>query len=184
MIDISNLMYWNSKKEIFKIFDVIDKIFFNETKIVIIGEGNCGKGVSYLLNKLNIKYDIIYKNDSKNNLIDYDIIYNCINLDKYQNEIWFDSNTVFYKKLLIVDISCDYLKNNNPIKLYNEPTTFIKPVFNYNKYVDIIALNNLPSLLPFDCSNYFSNIFINILLEKNDDKNNIWKNNENIFLNL
>ena len=78
----------------------------------------------------------------------FDILYNCICLDNSSNEIWFDKSTIFTKKLLIVDISCDYTKPNNPINIYKEPTTFENPVYKYNNYVDIIAINNLPSLLP------------------------------------
>ena len=43
----------------------------------------------------------------------FDILYNCICLDNSSNEIWFDKSTIFTKKLLIVDISCDYTKPNN-----------------------------------------------------------------------
>ena len=181
LIDISELKYWSSINEIFEIiFNLKDD--FNNLKILIIGEkGNCGKGVSFFLEKYNIIYSTLNKKDLKNNLINFDIIFNCINLKDSFDEIWFDNDTIFNKKMLIIDISCDYLKHNNPIKLYNKSTTFLKPVFNYNKYVDIIALNNLPSLLPFDSSNYFSNNFVNILLDI-DDKNNYLKNNKNIFL--
>jgi saccharopine dehydrogenase (NAD+, L-lysine-forming) len=105
----------------------------------------------------------------------FDILYNCICLDDSSNELWFDKNTEFTKKILIVDISCDYNKPNNPINIYKEATTFENPVYKYNDFVDIIAINNLPSLLPIDSSIYFSNILAILLLEY--DKSNTWINN-------
>ena len=115
-------------------------------------------------------------------LKNYDIIYNCILLDEKYNTVWFDKNTSFNKSIIIVDISCDYSKVNNPILLYDNATSWIEPVYNYNKFVDIIAVDNLPSLLPKESSCAFSLIFFNLLLEYATDPNNYWKNNRNVFL--
>jgi len=82
---------------------------------------------------------------------------------------------------LIVDISCDYNKLNNPIKIYENLTTWSKPVFNYNDYISIISINNLPSLLPYESSSYFSNIFKHLLLNQSND---IWIKNIDIFNNI
>jgi saccharopine dehydrogenase (NAD+, L-lysine-forming) len=106
-------------------------------------------------------------------------------LDKEYNKIWIDSDNKVNKKIVIVDISCDYSKPNNPIKLYNNPTTWNEPVFSFNEYIDIIAINNLPSLLPKESSDNFSKTFLNLLLEyKNNDMNDIWKKNYNIYQNV
>lgn len=152
--------------------------FDHELKIGIIGpNGNCGRGVKYILDNLNLKYIQIQKGDDKSNLKNYDILYNCIKLSEASNEIWFDQNTIFTKPIIIVDISCDYTKENNPIKLYNNCTTWIEPVYSYNQYVAIIAIDNLPSLLPKDSSDYFSSKFTELLL----DKFSYWESNKNIF---
>ena len=82
---------------------------------------------------------------------------------------------------MIVDISCDYTKPNNPINIYNNPTTFENPVYKYNNYVDIIAIDNLPSLLPKESSDYFSKKLLTLLLDFNKDTNNYWKNNLKIY---
>jgi saccharopine dehydrogenase (NAD+, L-lysine-forming) len=94
------------------------------------------------------------------------------------NETWLDKKTIFFKPITIVDISCDCTRENNPIKLYEKSTTWNQPVLSYNKYVDIIAIDNLPSLLPKDSSDYFSDICIRLLLNYNNDE---WINNKNIF---
>jgi len=184
--NICNLKGWKSENNMLNdINDYVQEyLLIKKIKIVIIGySGNCGEGVINILNKLHLPYIGIGKNDNKTNLKDYDIIYNCINLDENSNEIWFDENTIFNKNIVICDISCDYAKSNNPIKLYNENTTWNLPVYSYNEYVDIIAINNLPSLLPKDSSDYFSKKCTNLLLDFDDDKNEHWINNINVFCN-
>ena len=107
-------------------------------------------------------------------------------LDEKYDLVWFDKNTIFNKNIVIVDISCDYNKINNPLKLYFNLTSWEEPVYKYNRYVDIIAINNLPSLLPKESSDEFSNIFKDLLLDYNNDSNNdskkYWSNNLNIYL--
>ena len=156
----------------------------NNLKIGIIGSnGKCGLGVKNILDKLNFSYFEIDKSNINNiNFNDFDILYNCILLNDDYNNIWFDKDTYFSKNIIIIDISCDYTKSNNPIQLYDSCTTFNNPVYSYNKYVDIIAINNLPSLIPKDSSDYFSEKCINLLLEFNTDENNYWSKNKNIYL--
>ena len=96
---------------------------------------------------------------------------------------WYDSTTPFYKNTVIVDISCDYTSLNNPIKLYNSKTTWEEPVFSYNNLVDIIAIDNLPSLLPSESSSEFSSILTNLLKQYHTDPNGYWANNLETFKN-
>ena len=183
--NIKNLRPFTSKKQLLEIIgktEGIKYIDIKNLKIGVIGpHGRCGKGVINVLDYFSLKYDNITKESSKNNLESYDIIFNCIVLNKDLNEVWFDDKTIFSKPLIIVDISCDYNNPSNPIKIYDEATNWEEPVYSYNKYVDIIAINNLPSLLPKDSSNEFSEILIKLLLNFN---NSIWENNKNIFLKL
>jgi saccharopine dehydrogenase (NAD+, L-lysine-forming) len=179
--NINNLNYWNNKDII--INNIKDKIIlFNDIKIAIIGaNGNCGNGVTQILNELNIPHTIFYKDSDKSLLKQFDIVYNCITLNENYTETWFNKNTTFEKPIIIVDISCDYAKNNNPIKLYDKETTWEKPVYSYNNFVDIIAINNLPSLLPKESSDYFSKNCLSLLLNMGNDDNYVWEKNENIF---
>lgn len=182
--NICRLKGWISENNMMEDINnsVKEYLLLKKIKIAIIGySGNCGKGVINILNKLNISYKGIGKYDNKTNLKEYDIIYNCINLDENYNEIWFSDNTIFNKNIVICDVSCDYAKPNNPIKLYNQNTTWNLPVYSYNEFVDIIAINNLPSLLPKDSSDYFSEKCTELLLNFNNDENGYWKNNLNIF---
>jgi saccharopine dehydrogenase (NAD+, L-lysine-forming) len=153
--------------------------------IGIVGpKGRCGQGVIYLLKNVfkTVKMNLFFfdKNTPKNDLHYCDIIYNCINLQG-DNGTWIDLNTEFEKNTVIVDISCDFTNKYNPIKIYDSATTWIKPVLNL-KNVSIIAIENLPSLLPYDSSVYFSKRLTQLLIDyKNGDKNKYWENNLNIY---
>jgi saccharopine dehydrogenase (NAD+, L-lysine-forming) len=182
--ELKNLGYWSSFSNLFNdliiIFCSCEEI--DNVKICLIGPfGNCGQGVRHLLNMLNLKYDLFDSKTKKVDLEKYDIVYNCINLKKNIGT-WFDNNTPFYKNIIICDISCDYNNEFNPIKIYNNKTTWDNPVFKYNEYVDIIAIDNLPSLLPFESSNIFSNKLVHLLSCYKKDDYCFWKNSYNIFL--
>jgi len=160
----------------------------NNISIGIIGaNGRCGSGVKYILDKLGLKYTVIDRNYDKTKFVDFDIFYNCILLDTEFCDTFFDMNTQFYKDIFIVDISCDNNASNNPIKLYKENTTWENPIIKYGDFCKIISIPNLPSLLPKDSSDYFSNICCDLLLylEKNNNKNTVkdtFKYNEINFL--
>jgi len=177
--NIKNLQPWNSSNEL---LEEVRKIYNKNINIAVIGaNGLCGKSVIKVLDYFGINYIKYNSNDIKINLEIFDIVYNCIKLNKNMNETWIDENTIFTKPITIVDISCDYTQKNNPIKIYNKQTTWETPVLSYNNFVDIIAIDNLPSLLPKDSSIAFSSILINLLLNYNDKQ---WNNNKNIYNNI
>ena len=177
--DINNLTYWNSIQNVIK--SVNHKIISNINIAIVGPNGNSGSGVKFILDQLHIKYHQYTTDMDKSTLINYDIVFNCINLTSCI-PVWFDNNTIFRKNIVIVDISCDYKNPFNPIKIYNKSTNFIKPVFNYNNFVDIIAIENLPSLLPFDSSSHFSINLVKLLTNKNYI--NYWNNNKLLFYNI
>jgi saccharopine dehydrogenase (NAD+, L-lysine-forming) len=177
--DISNLKHWKSYNEMINF--VKDSIITN-CKIAVIGSnGRCGTGVKKMLDEFNLKYIEIDRNYDTTKLIEFDLIYNCILLDQNYNKVWFDKTTIFEKDTVIIDISSDYDKLNNPIKIYNKATTWENPIYKYNEFVDIISIDNLPSILPKESSDFFSNKLVELLLEFHSDKNNYWKNCLNIF---
>ena len=179
--NISNIKYWNSIYDVL-LYIIDNQYLLNKINISVIGaKGNCGKGVQYILQKLELNYTIIEKYAGSCTFANTDILYNCILLDDNYNEVWFDETSHRYNPLIITDISCDYSKRNNPIKLYNENTTWERPVYSYNKYIDIIAINNLPSLIPKESSTYFSLNCIELLTNKNEDTRTYWKNAEQTY---
>jgi saccharopine dehydrogenase (NAD+, L-lysine-forming) len=168
---MGKLTPWSSYTE------MISLLKSNNLKIAIIGTGRCGKGVKKVLQDISTPFVEFGHDSDYTDLIDYDIIFNCILLDEAYNKIWFDSKTIFRKPTIIVDISCDYTKPNNPIQLYKEATTWENPVFHYNNNVDIIAIENLPSLLPKESSDEFSDTFRKLLLTQDM----VWSKTLDIF---
>lgn len=138
-----------------------------DPKIAVIGpNGRCGTGVCKILNHFSIPFTLIFRETDKSCLTEYDIVYNCILLDSDCKEVWLTSNTEFPRRFLLVDISCDPTKPNNPFPVYSEATSWTKPVHSdpLIKNLDIIAIDNLPSLLPRESSDHFSSLLTKILL--------------------
>lgn len=176
-ITMENLKPWPSYEAM---YEALSGKIVKEVKIAIVGaDGRCGSGVQKVLNVLKIPFDKISKNANISVLLSYDIVFNCILLDETYDKVWFDKNTVFTKPLVIVDLSCDYSKPNNPIQIYEKSTTWNEPVLHYNSNVDIIAIENLPSLLPKESSDEFSNKFRKLLLL--NIENPVWFKNLEIY---
>jgi saccharopine dehydrogenase (NAD+, L-lysine forming) len=169
---MGKLTPWSSYKE------MISLLQSNNLKIAIIGAGRCGSGVKRVLQDICAPFVECGHDYDYTDLVEYDIIFNCILLDETYNKTWFDSKTIFRKPTIIVDISCDYSKPNNPIQLYKEATTWENPVFHYNDNVDIIAIENLPSLLPKESSDEFSDTFRKLLLTQGE----VWSKTLDIFM--
>jgi saccharopine dehydrogenase (NAD+, L-lysine-forming) len=128
----------------------------------------------------NLRY---FKKDStsdKSDLKTYDIVFNCIFLSEDFQEIWIDYIDDIDRPFLLVDISCDYTKSNHPFPIYNEGSSWSKPVLRISDNVDIIAIDNLPSLLPKDSSDEFSKILLDLILEEKDCQK-IWKGAADVF---
>ena len=177
--NINNLQIWNSCSEL---LNNVKDVYDNNISVAIIGaNGKSGNCVFNILDYLGIRCNKYNRKDNKDKLERFDIIYNCIKLDIQLNETWLDTTTNFTKPLTIVDISCDYTRNNNPIKIYNKSTTWEEPVISYNEFVDIIAIDNLPSLLPKESSDDFSNILVRLLLNYNNQE---WISNKNVYYNI
>ena len=96
--------------------------------------------------------------------------------NKYLNSI---------RKLRIIgDISCDPDSSYNPIPIYKFPTNWAAPVVRVNAShtLDVMAIDNLPSLLPYESSVDFSKQLLPLLLDLNETTNGVWKRAEETFL--
>jgi saccharopine dehydrogenase (NAD+, L-lysine-forming) len=146
------------------------RYFFIKLNIGIIGiNGRCGKGARFILERLGLHNIHGYSRASDMEpLTQHHIIINCIKLSPDDNNTFISNEKLpkFDKLSVIVDISCDVFAKNNPILLNYNSTTFEKPVFKINDKIDIIAIDNLPSLLPKDSSEEFSGKLCKILLYK------------------
>lgn len=172
--DLNNLQPWLSLET------MIESIKTYPATIAVVGSGRSAQGVKYILRKFGITPSSICR-ENINEIKEADIVFNCITLDKNYTEVWLTKDTELNKDQLIVDISCDYAKPNNPIAVYSSPTTWENPVFNYSDKLSIVAIDNLPSLLPRDSSIEFSEKLTDLLLRHGDS---CWRNNLEIFNNI
>lgn len=133
-------------------------------KITICGaRGRCGRGCLELLKIADITPYICEKGDPIPE--DTEIFINAIYLSPDSTVVFFDETTIKnYKRLkVIVDISCDIHAKNNPIRL-DYPNGWITKYTKYTDNIDIICIDNLPSILPKDSSDEFSKKLTELLL--------------------
>jgi len=177
--DINLVIPFNSYEKLFNNIYNEYKSIYIQPNIAIIGNGRCTRGIIYLLDRLSLSYTIYTKNMNKDNLYHHDIIINCILLtDSIDPFITYKTLKLFKNQHVIVDISCDYTNINNPIPIYSTGSTFDNPIIKINDNVDLIAIDNLPSLLPKDSSYVFSSKLVDLFINKN---NIIWDNNISIY---
>jgi len=177
---ISELKPWPSKEDLFQ--DIEHNLTtFNAMKICVLGSnGRCGKGVCKVLDYFDIEYVKKDSTSDKSDLKTYDIIFNCILLPNALKEAWIDSIDDIDHPFLLVDISCDYTKPNHPFPIYNEGCSWNNPILKLSDNVDIIAIDNLPSLLPKDSSDEFSKILLDLILEESLS-NERWKDTSDVL---
>lgn len=169
--DIKNLAPYKDASILFEEVEYF-KHFFRKVNIGIIGiNGRSGRGSRFLLERLGLSNIFGYSRASdKDPLKQHNIIINCIKLSPEDNNIFISQEnlTQFNKLAVIVDVSCDINATNNPICLNYKGTTFETPICKINEKLDIIAIDNLPSLLPRDSSEEFSAKLRKLICEKWD----------------
>jgi saccharopine dehydrogenase (NAD+, L-lysine-forming) len=169
--DIGNLKPCEDASILFEEVEYF-KHFFRKINVGIIGvNGRSGSGSRFILERLGITNIHGYSRASdKEPLKQHNIIINCIKLSPEDNNIFISQETLpkFEKLVVIVDVSCDINAKNNPIRLNYHGTTFETPICKINEKVDIIAIDNLPSLLPKDSSEEFSAKLQKIICKKWD----------------
>jgi saccharopine dehydrogenase (NAD+, L-lysine-forming) len=163
--DISDLQPWTSMDEMYEYVKV------SPVYVAVIGNGRSSKGVQHILQTFGVVFDIIERDQTVVPYI-YDILINCITLDEAYDKVWLSPEYMHKKSLLVVDISCDYTKKNTPITIYKEATTWKNPVV-YSNNVSVIAIDNLPSLLPRESSSDFSKKLAELLQQYGDSS---WDN--------
>ncbi len=160
-------------------------------KILVVGaKGRVGSGAIDLCQSLGIsvtKWDI---EETKNGepfpeILDHELFLNCI-LAKPGAPVFIRKkhlNTV--RKLKVIgDISCDPDSSFNPIPIYNSATNWEAPVVRLNSVqnLDVMAIDNLPSLLPYESSVDFSRQLLPLLLNLNQSSNSVWGKAKETFL--
>jgi saccharopine dehydrogenase (NAD+, L-lysine forming) len=174
-----------------------EKISGGKPRVLVIGAlGRCGRGAVDLCKQAGIPDDHIIKWDMAETakggpfteIVESDIFVNCIYLSEpippFLNK---ESLSSPGRKLSVVcDVSCDTTNPHNPIPIYTENSTFSNPILPVKGYSDpplcVISIDHLPSLLPREASEAFSDALLPSLLQLKDRKNSrVWIQAEELF---
>ncbi|KAJ7042519.1 hypothetical protein C8F04DRAFT_945797 [Mycena alexandri] len=168
-------------------------------KALVIGAlGRCGRGAVDLFRKIGLAEDDIVKWDLDETakggpfeeILDVDIFVNCIYLQhKIPSFITRDQILASGTKRqlsVVVDVSCDTTNPFNPIPIYNINTTFSEPTVpvdvGLNPRLSVISIDHLPTLLPREASEQFSEDLLPSLLEFPDRQTaRVWTDAEKLF---
>ncbi|KAL4795578.1 hypothetical protein BDV19DRAFT_378781 [Aspergillus venezuelensis] len=176
-------------------------------RILVIGAlGRCGNGAVQLAKDVGIPESDIIQWDMaetkkggpfKEIVEDADIFVNCIYLSSKIPHCKFIKPSNDKKKLTGIVVNVESLSTpnrrltnpNNPIPVYDITTTFDKPTVpvtlpegNQATPLSVISIDHLPSLLPRESSEMFSQALMPSLLQLKDRENaRVWKQAEDLF---
>ena len=159
-------------------------------KILVVGAmGRVGTGAIDFCEALGLtvtKWDIeeTKKGEPFPEIFEHEVFLNCI-LAKPGGPIFIRNKHLNANRNLRVigDISCDPDSSFNPLPIYNSATNWEVPVerMEASQTLDVMAIDNLPSLLPYESSIDFSKQLLPLLLDLNRTKNNAWDRAEEAF---
>ncbi|KAH9906359.1 hypothetical protein F4778DRAFT_769454 [Xylariomycetidae sp. FL2044] len=166
-------------------------------RVIVIGAlGRCGRGAVDMCLKAGVPDSQILKWDMAETakggpfteIAESDIFVNCIYLSaKIPPFINMDLLKSEGRKLSVCcDVSADTTNPNNPVPIYTIATTFDKPTVPVEGLSDpplsVISIDHLPSLLPREASESFSNDLLPYLQKLNDWKNDpVWSGAYKLF---
>ena len=157
--------------------------------IVIGALGRVGTGASDLCEHLNIpvtKWDMA---ETANGgpfpeVLDHTFFFNCI-LARPGTPVFVPKSALTAERNLSVigDIACDPDSDYNPIPVYDRATSWAQPVNRVadDPILDVMAIDNLPSLLPLESSIDFANQLLPTLETIDDLGAPVWSRANDIF---
>jgi saccharopine dehydrogenase (NAD+, L-lysine-forming) len=166
------------------------------TSLVLGALGRCGSGAVDLLEKIGCpeikKWDLAETKERDGpypEIVESDIFVNCIYLSKpippFVNKESLQSPN---RRLSVVcDVSCDTTNPHNPIPIYDINTTFDKPTVEVSvegngPRLSVISIDHLPSALPRESSEAFSNALLPSLMALKDRSSTpVWQGAEKLF---
>jgi len=172
-------------------------VVFNKThkrpKILIMGAlGRSGNGCVSFAEKVGIldamKWDL---EETKlggpfNETIEVDVFVNCIYLNpRFPIPPFITKNMLTRPERnlsVLVDVSCDTSNPLNPVPIYTQNTSFLKPcdrILSEPTPLDVVSIDHLPSLVPLESSTEFSGLIIEHFSQI--DQTAVWKRAEDLF---
>lgn len=171
---------------------------FQSPRVIVIGAlGRCGTGAVDCCLAAGIPTSSIMKWDMAetapggpfSEITASDIFINCIYLSQpIPPFLTKESLSKPGRKLRVVsDVSCDPSDPNNPVPLYHEHSTFVKPTISVDLSGDgpeltVTSIDHLPSLVAREASEHFSFLLLQSLKTLNRrDQEGVWVRAEQVF---
>lgn len=154
-------------------------------KVLIIGAGGrCGTGAADIYERHGAeitRWDWEETvNIDRDAVMDHDIMINCAFIkSKGSPFIRHEDLKPGTRLSIVTDVGCDPFSDFNPVPIYSEPTSWDKAYVGVagenDKSVDLIAIDNLPSLLPRESSEEFAELMLpHLKVLKNRDNEQPW----------
>ena len=185
------LASFDSRKQIVqKIKALVSKTKSTANAIVIGAKGRSGSGAIAALNIAEAEiteWDIEETaNLDRNALLSHEILVNCVLVNGpgllLATPEHLGSSNCYLR--MISDVACDPFSSFNPLPVYSEPTSWQKPFISLGKNgqgkdIELTSIDNLPSLIPKESSEDFSEQFLPSLM--NFDQGEEWQAAKLIF---
>jgi len=169
--------------------DAMQGVSASPNAIVIGALGRVGTGASDLCDHLNIpvtKWDMAETAHGGPfpEILDHTFFFNCI-LARSGTPVFVPKSALTAKRNLSVigDIACDPDSDYNPIPVYDQATSWSQPAIRVadDLILDVMAIDNLPSLLPLESSIDFANQLLPTLETIDDLNAPVWSRADDIF---
>ncbi|GHF07751.1 saccharopine dehydrogenase [Aliiroseovarius zhejiangensis] len=157
--------------------------------IVIGALGRVGTGASDLMEAMGItvtKWDLAETAHGGpfHEILDHNLFINCI-LAGPQTPVFVprDALTADRKLTAIGDVACDPDSDYNPVPVYDRATNWDAPALRVadDPVLDVMAIDNLPSMLPLESSLDYAGQLLPSLLTLTDLKTGVWARAEATF---
>lgn len=192
-----SLSFYPTKEDLIaSILDKKNKSTKHPTIMTIGALGRCGHGAEQAAKLCGLNVTGWDREDTKaggpfKEILSHNIFVNCALVNtKMPPFINFDLLEKYPSNLsVIADVGCDPTSDLNPVPLYSECTNWIKPFLNIENFeIDLLSVDNLPSVLPLESSLDFSSQLLPHIIELGQKKEHlptVWKNaldtfNENL----
>jgi saccharopine dehydrogenase (NAD+, L-lysine-forming) len=159
------------------------------TAIVIGALGRVGSGATELLEILGVPVTQWDMEETKSGgpfpeILAHDLFINCI-FARPGTPVFVPKSALAEERNLSVigDVSCDPDSDYNPVPVYDRATDWTNPALRVatDPVMDVMAIDNLPSMLPVESSQDYAQQLLPTLLTLDDLSNSIWTRALNDF---
>ena len=169
---------------------VAEELSGRKPSVIIIGAlGRVGSGARDLCDRLDLNVTAWDMAETASGgpfpeILDHDVFLNCILASPGVPVFVPESAKSAQRRLSVIgDIACDPSSDFSPIKLYDSVTTWEAPVYTAceDPLLQVMAIDNLPSMLPAEASDDFASQLLPHLLSFDSDPDGVWQRAEAVF---